>query len=328
MPLECCSGVQNKFKFFNNRLIFVPGIRTSYFEITKQNYYEPRASLSFSLTDKLTIKGATGRYYQFANVITREDILSGNKEFWLLSDGKNIPVSSANHYIAGLSYENTNYLFSTEAYYKQVQNLTEYSLRFNPSPTGVSYNENFFSGYGYARGIEFLVQKKTGKFNGWLSYTLGEAKNHFDVYSDTYFPANQDVTHEFKIVLLYNWKRWDFAATWIYATGRPYTAPSGAYSITLLDGNSQDFFTVTSKNGLRLPNYHRADVSANYKLLAGSKGDKKRREIGYIGFSIFNVYNRTNVWYKTYTIESGSIIQTNVNYTGITPNITLSFKLR
>jgi len=320
--------LQNKFTFFNNRLIFIPGIRTSHFETTGQLYHEPRASLTFNITDNLSFKGAVGKYYQFANVITREDILAGSKQFWLLSDGKNIPVSSANHYIAGLSYETINYLFSVEAYYKEVDNLTEYSLRFNPSPMGNNYDENFFTGYGYARGIEVLAQKKTGKFNGWLSYTLGEAKNHFDVYSDSYFSANQDITHEFKAVLLYNWKRWDFSATWVYATGRPYTAPSGAYSITLLDGNEQDFYTVTNKNSLRLPNYHRADISVNYKLLAGMTGDKKRREIGYIGFSIFNLYNRSNVWYKTYSIEDGSIIETNVNYTGITPNITLSLKLR
>jgi hypothetical protein len=193
---------------------------------------------------------------------------------------------------------------------------------------GLSYDESFFVGNGYARGIEFLAQKKTGKFNGWLSYTLGEAKNHFDVYSDSYFPANQDVTHEFKAVLMYNWKRWDFSLGWVFATGRPYTAPSGAYSVTLLDGNTQDFYTVTTKNGLRLPNYHRADISANYKLLKGRREDKKRREIGYIGLSVFNLYNRTNVWYKTYSIDNGSIIETNVNYTGITPNLTLSLKLR
>ena len=320
--------LQNKFKFFNDRLVFLPGIRTNYFGSTRQFYHEPRASLSYSLTDRITLKAATGKYHQFANVITREDILSGSKQFWLLSDDKSIPVSSADHYIAGVSYESSNYLFSAEAYYKEVKNLTEYSLRFNPSPTGVSYEENFFTGYGYARGIEFLAQKKTGKFDGWVSYTLGQARNHFNVYSDTYYPANQDVTHEFKAVLLYNWKRWDFSATWIYATGRPYTAPSGAYTITLLDGSTQDFYTVTDKNGLRLPDYHRADVSLNFKLLAGTSGSKKRREIGYLGFSIFNLYNHTNVWYKTYSIEQGSLIETNVNYTGITPNLTLSLKLR
>ncbi len=320
--------VQNKFKFWKERIQFVPGIRASYFETTKQFYYEPRATVAINLTQKLTLKGATGKYYQFANRVTREDILSGSKDFWLLSDGNAVPVSSSIHYIGGLSYETSKYLFSTEAYYKQISNITEYSLRFNAGPGGVSYDENFFTGEGYSRGMEFLVQKKAGKLNGWVSYTLGEARNKFDVYSDSYYSANQDVTHEFKAVLLYKYKRWDFSATWVYATGRPYTAPSGAYSITLLDGSTQDFFTVTSKNGLRLPDYHRCDIAANYKLLGGVKGDKKRREIGYLGFSVFNLYNRTNTWYKQYSIEEGEVIETNVNYLGITPNITLSLKLR
>ena len=254
--------------------------------------------------------------------------MSGSKDFWLLSDNNAVPVSSAIHYIAGISCESNDFLFSTEAYYKKIENLTEYSLRFNPSPMGVSYSESFFTGTGYSRGIEFLAQKKSGNLNGWVSYTLGQARNHFDIYSDAYYPANQDVTNEFKAVLMYKYKRWDFSATWIYATGRPYTAPSGAYSITLLDESIQDFFTVTAKNGLRLPDYHRCDISANYKLLKGVKGDKKRREIGYIGFSIFNLYNRTNVWYKQFTIEDGEILETNINYLGITPNINLSLKLR
>jgi ferric enterobactin receptor len=320
--------VQNKFKFWKERIQFVPGIRASYFETTKQFYYEPRATITVSLNEKLTLKGATGKYYQFANRVTREDILSGSKDFWLLSDGNSVPVSSAIHYIGGLSYETPNYLFSTEAYYKKISNLTEYSLRFNTSPGGVSYDENFFTGNGFSRGMEFLVQKKSGKLNGWVSYTLGQSRNKFDIYSDSYYPSNQDVTHEFKAVLLYKYKRWDFSVTWIFATGRPYTAPSGAYTVTLLDGSTQDFFTVTSKNGLRLPNYHRCDIAINYKLLGGIKGDKKRREIGYIGFSVFNLYNRTNTWYKQYSIEEGVVLETNVNYLGFTPNITLSLKLR
>jgi ferric enterobactin receptor len=320
--------LQSKTKLFKDKLQFLPGIRVSYYETTKQLYYEPRVSISYNITNKLTIKGSTGKYYQFANRVTREDIMSGSKDFWILSDGTSVPVSSAIHYIVGLSYETTNYVFSAESYYKKINNLTEYSLRFNPSPMGVSYDENFFNGYGFSKGIEFLAQKKSGKFNGWVSYTLGEALNHFDIYSDSYYPANQDVTHEFKVVSLYQYKRWDFSATWIYATGRPYTAPSGAYSITLLDGTTQDFFTVTSKNGLRLPDYHRCDISVNYKLLAGNKGDKKRKEVGYIGFSIFNLYDRKNIWYKQYTIEDGEILETNINYLGITPNLTLSLKLR
>lgn len=69
-------------------------------------------------------------------------------------------------------------------------------------------------------------------------------------------------------------------------------------------------------------------MAINYKLLGGVKGDKKRREIGYVGFSVFNLYNRINTWYKQYSIEDGQVIETNVNYLGFTPNVTLSLKLR
>jgi ferric enterobactin receptor len=320
--------IQTKTKFLNDRIQIIPGLRTDYFETTRKVYLEPRVAISFNLTDNLVLKGSTGKFYQFANRVTREDIMSGSKEFWVLADGNSVPISSAVHYIAGISYESQGYTFSAEAYYKRIHNLTEYSLRINASPLGVDYNENFFNGYGFARGIELLAQKNSGNLNGWISYTLGEARNHFDQYGEGYFPANQDVTHEFKIVGLYKYKRWDFSANWIYATGRPYTAPSGAYTITLLDGSTQDFFTVTTKNSIRLPDYHRLDISANYKLLMGKREDVKRRELGTVSFSIFNLYNHMNIWYKQFAIESGEIIETNMRYLGITPNITLSLKLR
>ena len=320
--------LQSKIKLLKDKLQILPGLRANYFETTGKLYFEPRLSASYNLTDRLIIKGSTGLFYQFANRVTREDIMSGNKEFWILSDGNSVPISSAVHFIAGISYESEGYTFSAEGYYKKIHNLTEYSLRINASPMGVDYNENFFNGYGYSRGIEFLAQKNSGNLNGWISYTIGEAKNHFDEYSDKYFPANQDVTHELKLVGIYKYKRWDFSANWIYATGRPYTAPSGAYTITLLDGTTQDFFTVTSKNSIRLPDYHRLDISASYRLLMGRRSDKRRRELGSVSVSLFNVYNHRNIWYKQFAIAEGEIIETNINYLGITPNFTLSLKLR
>lgn len=315
--------LQDEITLLKGKLTVLPGIRASYFDVTQKVYYEPRASAAMSLGKRFVLKGATGRFYQFANRVVREDILSGSRDFWILSDGNRVPVSFAWHYILGLSYENENYLFSAEAYYKDITGLSEYSMRFRPSQTGISYEENFYNGNGYARGIEFLAQRKFGNFKGWISYTIGEAKNKFDVYSPDYYPADQDATHEFKIVGMYKIKRWEFSATWIYATGRPYTAPAGAYTVELLDGTSQSYFTVTSKNSLRLPDYHRMDLSVNYRFHNSDGND-----FGYLGFSLFNVYNRTNVWYKQFSITDGQIVETNVNYLGITPNLTLSLKLR
>ena len=64
------------------------------------------------------------------------------------------------------------------------------------------------------------------------------------------------------------------------------------------------------------------DLAINYRFHNADGND-----IGYLGFSLFNVYNRTNVWYKQFSIVDGQIEETNVNYLGITPNLTLSLKL-
>ena len=298
------------------------GLRATWFDQTSSLYIEPRLSAQYHYSEKLAFNFATGLYHQFANRITREDILSGSSDFWILSDKSRIPVSSAIHFVIGTSYEEGGYLFSTEAYYKILDNLSEYSLRYTPNfqQRGLTYEENFFHGSGYARGIEFLAQKKYGKISGWISYSLGQAMNKFDIYSQNYYPANQDVTHELKIVSLYNWKQWNFSATWIYATGRPYTAPLGAYTMTLLDGTTKDYYTVGTKNGIRFPAYHRLDVAVNYKFI----DEDVKREIGSVGLSLFNVYSRKNVWYKEFQIVEGEIIETSINYLGFTPNITLS----
>ncbi len=327
--------LQSEQKLLNERLEISPGLRSSYFDGTDKYYLEPRMSASLMITDKLSLKSAYGKYYQFANRVLREDISAGSRDFWILSDGDQVPVSSAVHYIGGLSYDIKDYYFSAEIYFKDLENITEYSLRFDPGnrPGAVSsYDQNFFNGLGYSKGLEILAQRKYGKYTGWLSYTLSETQSQFDVYGDEYFSANQDVTHEFKAVGLMKHRRWNFSATWIYSTGRPYTAPSGAYDVEFLDGSSQEYFTVTSKNSLRLPDYHRLDLSANYKLLRRTAelfdDSSDVEEVGSIGLSFFNLYGRTNTWYNQYEILEGEIIETNVNYLGFMPNLSISWRLR
>ncbi|MDF1867326.1 MAG: hypothetical protein P1U70_21000 [Saprospiraceae bacterium] len=121
-----------------------------------------------------------------------------------MADDENVPISSAIHYIAGASWENKNYLFDVEAYYKDLNGLSEYTTRFVPVGFGPSrtldYEDFFYTGTGQAKGIEFLLQKKTGRLTGWLGYTFGEVKYDFEAFGDEPFFANQDQTHEFKVV--------------------------------------------------------------------------------------------------------------------------------
>ena len=314
--------LQDRIKLFHSKLEILPGIRYTYFDVTQKFYTEPRLNMSYNITDKIKLKSSYGTYYQFAKRVIKEDILQGSRDFWLLSDDKKIPISVSTQYVLGASYENKKWLFDVESYYKEMSGLSEYTLRFTPSIGTISYNEYFYTGKGYTRGIDFLLQKKEGKYNGWIAYTLAEAMNQFNVYGNNYFYASNDVKHEFKTVHMYKWKDWDFSLSWIYATGKPFTAPEGGYTVSLLDGSTKDYITVSEKNGKRLPDYHRLDIAAtyNFKFKNGNNGS--------IGFSIFNLYARKNVWYMNYQIVDGKVVETPVYYMGLIPNITLSYKLK
>ncbi len=310
---------------FGDKLIVKAGLRASQYSITNQVYFEPRASLSYLFSDRIKFKGAWGRYNQFATRIVREDIQQGSRDFWLLANGENIPTSFSEHFIGGVSYETPSFLFDVEAYYKNLDGLSEYSTRLTTSGMGpnrtLDYEELFYTGTGVAKGVEFLLQKKSGKFTGWLGYTLGSVKYDFDAFGDEPFSANQDQTHELKLVGNYTVGKLTLGATFIYASGKPYTSPTSFYEIELLDGTKSGYFEVSGKNALRLPDYHRFDVSATYDLNFGNTK-------GSIGVSIFNIYNRQNTWYKEYEVIEGELLETNVSLLNITPSLFFTWSLR
>lgn len=312
--------LQDRLTLFN-RLTIVPGIRASLYDATNKLYWEPRLSANFSLNEHFKLKGAWGKYYQFTNRIIRDDLESGSRDFWLLADGEQIPVASSTHHIIGINWENRNYLFGIDGFYKTMEGLTEYTMTFVPSYRTVDFDEFFYQGSGKAKGLEFLLQKKYGNYSGWASYTLQEVDYQFDYYSENWFPASHDVTHETKLINTYKYKNWNFSAVWIYGTGKPYTAPLGGYEITMPDGSLQDFITIGDKNAFRLPDYHRLDLSAQYKFQMGDLG------LGTLGISLFNVYNRKNIWYKQFEIIEGQLVETDIELLGFTPNISFSINL-
>jgi hypothetical protein len=313
----------------------------NWFGMTQKPYFEPRLAASYKLTDRITANAATGVFYQFANRISREDIMAGKTDFWILSDGTDIPVSRSNHFNLGVNYDLPDFIFSVEGYYKRNHDISEYTLLYersrmmmrpgmgggrpnmgggNPNTTIVS--ENFYAGDGYATGLELLAQKKAGTFRGWATYTIGQVKNRFPDQSPNYYFANHDMTHEVKIVAIYMLGHFDLSATWIFATGRPYTAPLGVYQIELIGGNTESFFAISDKNSFRLPAYHRLDLGVNFRFnIFEQKGRPNT-----LSFSLFNAYNRANVNSKQFQIVDGYILESNVNYLSIMPNFSLAFK--
>ena len=321
---ESNTGLLNSFYLqdtwtINDRITITGGLRSNYYDVTEKSYFEPRASGSLKLTNRLRLKAAWGHYYQFVNRIIREDVTQGSRDFWLLADDVNSPVSFAKHYIAGASYETDNWLLDLEVFEKDLDGISEFSLRFQGARATDGQESFFFEGTGIARGLELLFQKKVGFYKGWLSYTLSEVVYDLPGISDFPYYALHDSRHEINLVQTYEWKKWVLGATWVYGTGKPYTAPYGEYEITTLDGTSYEYISVGAKNAFRLPDYHRLDLSVNYNFKLGSGK-------GTLGLSVFNVYNQENIWYKEFLVEEEEVIETDVQLIGFTPNLNLSIK--
>ncbi|MCK5685024.1 TonB-dependent receptor, partial [bacterium] len=294
------------------------GIRSSYFNQTNAIYTTPRFAFGLQLTDYLKLKGAWGQYYQFINNITNENVLQGSNDFWLSADENLLPGYSE-HSILGLTYDGSKYLFEVEGYYKTLDNLVEFSRRFQDNSDYLNY---FNFGSGLSQGVEFLAQKKFGLFTGWISYTLAEVEHTFPKLNDgEAFPASHDRRHEFKTVGSYKLGPWNFSFTNIFSSGNAYTAPESQYFLEMLDGEEFAYIHVGEKNVYRLPDYYRLDLSASRKFEVG-KFDLDA------GASIYNVLNHNNVSYRDYDLDVTPIIVSDVSMLGFTPTLFIKAYLK
>ncbi len=292
------------------------GLRASRYELTNKNYFSPRFQLDYKIFKNIKIKLGYGIHNQFVKQIIGENVTSRSRDFWLLSDDDDINVGESTHYIAGLSYENNSWLFDTEFFYKDIKNITEFSLRFQ----NTNLNSLFFNGSGTVKGFETLLQKKADKYTGWVSYTYLDTENIFPLLNDgNPFPAPNTQKNEFKIFNNYELNGWNFSVNFIYGSGKAFTEPSYNYNITLLDDSNLNFIGVGPKNGSLLPDYHRLDLSIHhiFNINNTTKGD--------VGLSVFNLYNNLNVWYYEYSFDQRPYVRQTKSYLGIVPNI--SFKL-
>ena len=289
------------------------GARGTHSDATGRSYFEPRTSLEIPLGWNLKAKGAWGRYNQFIKRVENEDVLEGSRDFWVLADSVLAPTS-AEHSVLGISYETRGFLFDLEGYYKSLDGVTQFSTRSRRGP-GQAFTDLFFSGAGVAKGVELLVQKKTGPLTGWVSYSLSRVEYDLDDFNrGEPFAASHDQTHELKTVGVYQVGPWTFSGTWVYGSGRPFTAPESEYSVELLNGTSFSYIHVGGKNAELLPAYHRMDLGATRRFECD-------RFFYELNVSVFNAYGRNNVWYRKFDLSDSAVVVTDVTTLPFTPSI-------
>jgi hypothetical protein len=261
--------------------------------ISTYGTWEPRISVLCQVNEVSSFKAAFARMAQYLHLISNTTA-SNPLDVWTPSSpnikpevGDQVTVG----YFRSLGKEK-QFEFSVEAYYRWARNQIDYidgaDLLINEYLEG-----DLLSGIGRAYGLELYFQKKTGRLHGWVSYTLGRTELKMEgINKGKWYPARYDQTHNLKVTGFYDVsKRWSFTANFTLLSGTPTTFPTSRY---IMQGILVPYNANETRNNIRIPAFHRLDISARLEGKEVRKKGKIRKNSDYWVFGLFNVYARQN----------------------------------
>ncbi|GGM78442.1 TonB-dependent receptor [Dyadobacter beijingensis] len=315
------------------------GIRLSTFQTEVKTYVrpEPRLSAALRLAENLSFKASYARMNQYVHLLSNTG-LGLPTDLWVPTTSRVAPQQSE-QVAAGFAkdLERPALTITLEGYYKKMRNILNYKegssfLSINgENANELSWEDNVTAGKGWSYGGEFLIQKKTGRFSGWIGYTLSWTYWKFPElnFGKTFFPR-YDRRHDLSVVGIYELgKRVTLSATWVYGTGNALTLPVSNYRaatdnfVTRVTSDGKpaiNWFGPTvseygEKNSYRAEPFHRMDIAVQFRK------QKKRHERTW-EFGVYNAYNRRNPFF--YNIQEDVVIMPNV--TPATPVTKYSLK--
>ncbi len=250
---------------------------------------EPRFAARYLLNQTSSIKASFARNTQNLHLISNSTTARPTDR-WVASTN-NIKSEIADEFSIGY-YKNFTHQFefTTETYYKNMQNQIDYRDGADINNPDVIESQLLY-GKGRAYGVEFLLKKTSGKLKGWISYTLSKTEKKISgINENAWYNSRQDRTHDVAIVTAYQLPRnWILSANWIFYTGDAVSFPEGKYTV-----NGQIYYYYTKRNGYRFPDYHRLDIGATKVFKA------KGRFTSELAFSLYNAYGRENAYTITF----------------------------
>ena len=264
-----------------------------YETIASYTNLEPRASVKIQTGPKTSLKMSYNRMSQYIHLISNTTA-SNPLDVWKPSTN-NVRPQIGDQYALGIFKNfgpNNDYELSVEGYFRDTKDQIEYI-----DGADILINEfleaDLLSGIGRAMGLEFYLKKNTGKLNGWISYTLGKSELKVDgINNFEWYPARFDQRHNLKVVGYYELSpRWTLSANFTYLSGTPTTFPTDRFT-------QQEYLipynAFNSRNNVRIPDFHRLDISATLYGKKYKKNGKLRKNRDYWVFGLYNLYARRN----------------------------------
>ena len=321
--LESGLYVEDEWRL-SDRWLLHPGLRVSTFVAGTKTYArpEPRMAARYLLGENQSIKAAYTEMNQYLHLLSN----SGTglpTDLWVPANEKVGPQFSRQIALGySLDLPQKSWSLSTEAYFKKTKGniayrpgasflLVDFEEIFDESGIPkIQWEQQVISGFMESVGLEILLQKHQGVWNGWLGYTLSKTDLRFDELNGGLpFPARYDRRHDLSWVNFFDLrapkpgrKGIKGSAVFVYGTGNAVTLPQGTFNAPLVgipgyEANNDLFFgpgwnstDYGTQNNYRMRSYQRVDISLQFTR-------KTRCGERITEYSAYNLFSRANPWF-------------------------------
>ncbi|HEV2354384.1 MAG TPA: TonB-dependent receptor, partial [Puia sp.] len=266
---------------------------------------EYRLSARLVLDPNFSVKAGYNTNRQYISMLSNTTAMAPT-DIWKLSD-PNIRPQYGDQISLGAyrNFKSNTIETSVEVYYKRIDDYLDYKpgaqLIMNPH-----IETDVMETHGKAYGVELLIKKSTGKFNGWISYTysriLLQQNNPNEgplINNGSWYPADYDKPHDAVFVGNYRFNhRFSVSLNANYSTGRPITLPIGVYFYA---GSMRTLYA--DRNAYRIPDYFRTDFSMN--IDGNHKVHQKTHNSWTVG--VYNLTGRHNPYSVYYVSQNGAV---------------------
>ncbi|MCB0549559.1 MAG: TonB-dependent receptor [Phaeodactylibacter sp.] len=266
--------------------------------IVAYTYLEPRFSARYRVGTTASFKAGYSRTSQFINQIFNTDTPTPTSQYQLSTEYIR-PFRS--HNFAGGYFRNTQdnkWEGSAELFYRVIDQLWDYR-DFARLLVNENLETEILNGRGRAYGMELSLKTTRDLINGQLSYTWSRTERQIEgINRGSWYPSNFDKPHNLNLVVNYQpSQRHTVTFNFTYSTGRPTTAPLSTHRLS----NAIIVPLYSLRNQLRIPDYHRLDIS--YTVGRGYNKNKTLKTSW--NFSVYNVYARKNAFSVFFTPGPG-----------------------
>jgi hypothetical protein len=295
--------------------------------IAKFDNLEPRFAVSYVINEEQSVKASYNRMTQYLHLISNTQSPTP-LDVWAPSD-RYLKPQLLDQVAIGYfrNFKDDLYSLEVESFFKKIKNRVDYIDGANLI-ANEAIEQVILNGKARAYGLEVLFRKNSGRFKGWVSYTLsrteqqvaGRTPEETGINNGNWYKTGFDKLHNLAVVANYKLnEKWRFSANLIAQTGQPVTFPNGQYQY---EGITVPVFS--GRNEENLPTYHRLDVSAT---LTPTKNKGRKWQAEWV-FGIYNLYNRQNAASITFrqNQETGSNEALRLSIFGIVPSATYNIK--